>query len=109
MRGLERFVEARMRGRLLSRTVLLWIGMDGDRWWAQHPENFVFAEGRVDSPRDDMRAVVGLDVILVCGAYDDRAAAIYTQLKTYARSIVFAMLQADDGLYWAKGHGDRLL
>jgi hypothetical protein len=108
MKGLERFVESRMQGRLLSKTVLLNIGMDAGVWWKWR-DLFVFPAGRTDSPRDDFRPLVGLDVILVAETYTDTVAAIYTRIKDYAASIVFVILSAEDGLVWAKGGEDREL
>lgn len=109
MKGLERFIEARLAGRLLSKTVLLNVGRDGDRWWVWR-ECFVFPSGRVDSPRDDMRPLVGLDVILVADKYDATAAAIYTRIKEFAKSIIFVILgDTNDGLVWIKGQEDRPL
>jgi hypothetical protein len=108
MRGLERFLTARIDGRLLSRTVLLHVGQDGARWW-RWPELMTYAEGRIDKPTEDMRAVYGLDVILLAEKYTDTAAAIYTRLQDYAASIVFIALSADDGLVWDKTNGSREL
>lgn len=106
MKGLERFLSARMDGELLSPSLLLFIGMNGSPWWKFGIET---PNGRIDSPHEDMRLTVGLDVTLVSDKYDDTAALIFTKLQEYAKSIVFVSLDLEDGLVWIKGQEIRTL
>ena len=108
MKGLDRFVEARIDGRLLAKQVLLFVGTDGSKWW-QWRELFVIPNGRIDSAREDMRALLGIDVTLVAQTYDKTAAAIFDRMQEYAASIVLVCLDLEDGLVWVKGHEARSL
>lgn len=105
MKGLERFVEARMAGELIAKELTLWVGMDASNWW-----KFGNApNGRIDSAGEDMRATIGLDVVLVAKQYDNNAARIFNKLQEYAKSIVFVCLNEGDGFVWLKGQEARPL
>lgn len=107
IRGLEPLLSARMAGKLPSREVLLWCDRNPAKW-AQFADVMGIPEGRV-SPKDDMRVLLRLDVVLVADHFTAQVSAILDQVKKYANSVLFVALSLNDGTVWDREKGERPL
>lgn len=108
IRGLEPLLAFRKEGKLPSRTVLLFADPVKPRLWAKFGDCLLMPEGAV-TMKDDMRVLVGLDVILLAQSAGAVPFAIFHKLKEYARSVMFVVLPLNDGYLWDKTNGERAL
>lgn len=103
-RGSAPLIEMRQNGMCPSGSVWVKLGdfREPDWWrWANtcdHPEILVRPEDPIE--RLDLRCLVGLDVLLFFGHYDERAGRLYEKLQDYAKEIAVMSPAFEDDIGW---------
>jgi hypothetical protein len=110
-RGASPLIELRQAGMCPRGAVWVMLGdyREPDWWrWANtcdHPEVLVRPEDPIE--RLDLRCLVGLEVVLFFGSYDERAMRLYDRMQEYAKEIIVMSpaFEDDIGWRWIKGIG----